>query len=73
MAKDPLCLVPLFASYLGKVQCNWCGTEIYLCESDAISEAEHQILCCGARSIDELKGNLRRICAGCEHFLNKDD
>jgi hypothetical protein len=73
MTDPALRLVPLFAGYLKKVQCDYCATNIFWCDRDAINEAEHQILCCGARDIADLKGNLRRTCSACEHFVNKDD
>jgi hypothetical protein len=71
--RDPMCLVSLFVSYLRKVQCDYCGANVYWHESDAISEAEHQILCCCARSICELRDNLRRICGSCDYQMHKDD
>ena len=67
MNEPALQLVPLFAAYLRKVQCNYCRTEIFWHESDAVNEAEHQILCCGARDIDDLKQSIKRICCACDY------
>jgi hypothetical protein len=73
MTETALRLAPLFTAYLLKVECRCCGNAVNPDKSDAANEAEHQILCCGARSIDDLRGNLRRICSYCDHVLNKDD
>jgi hypothetical protein len=66
-------LVSLFAGYLRNVTCMYCGCGVHPSVRDAENEAEHQILCCGARSIDDLKESTRRVCCACDYFLNKGD
>ena len=59
--------------YLMKVECDYCGTEVWPDEEAAQDEAEHLVKYMGVTNIDELRACIERTCDGCRHFLEKDD
>ena len=60
--------------YLMKVQCDFCGEEVWPDEESAQDEAEHLIEHYdGVGDAEELNSYIERTCDGCRHFLEKDD
>ena len=60
-------------SYMLKVQCKYCSTEVYPFEDDARDQVEDWIKYDDVRSINDLKCRIERTCDGCNHFLEKDE
>lgn len=61
-------------NYLLKVECKYCGTEVYPHEEDARDEAENIVESCGGDAdIEEVRSMVTRVCDGCNHMLTKDD
>lgn len=59
--------------YMMKIECRYCGSEVYPHEDDARELVCEWIKHDDLRDIDGLKQRVERTCDGCEHMLDKDD
>jgi DNA-directed RNA polymerase subunit RPC12/RpoP len=66
-------MIERFTKYLMKVECKYCGDEVYPHEEDARDQAEYWFDYDDAKDIEALKARLDRVCNYCNDKLDSDD
>jgi hypothetical protein len=56
--------VERFTNYAMKVQCKYCGTEVYPDRDEARKRVEYWVEYEGLRTIDDLRARVSRTCDG---------
>jgi len=62
--------VEAMTKYLVRVQCEYCGSEVYPHEDDARATVEHWIEFEDVHDIDDLRARVERTCDGCAHMMD---
>jgi hypothetical protein len=62
-------LVERCVRYMMKVECKWCGSEVYPDEDEARAQAERWVESDDMQDIEDLKERIDRECDGCRHML----
>ena len=61
-----------FTSYIMKIECRYCGTEVYPDADDARSTVEYWINRDGVHTIEQLQSVVVKTCDGCQHMVDSD-
>jgi len=61
-----------FTNYIMKIECCYCGTEVYPDEDEARAAVEYWVKYEGVGTVEHLRAVAGRTCDGCRHMSNSN-